>query len=51
MLDALGIDRLAAGAGGSLGGMQAFEWAIMFPDKVDAIIAIASTHALHPQGV
>jgi len=51
LLDALGIDRLAAVAGGSLGGMQAFEWAIMFPDKVDAIIAIASTHALHPQGV
>jgi len=50
-LDALGIERLAAVAGGSLGGMQAFEWAIMFPDQVDAIVAIASTHALHPQGV
>jgi len=31
-LDQLGIERLAAVAGGSLGGMQAFEWAIMFPD-------------------
>ena len=50
-LDALGIERLAAVAGGSLGGMQAFEWAIMFPDQVDAVVAIASTHALHPQGV
>jgi homoserine O-acetyltransferase/O-succinyltransferase len=50
-LDELGIDRLAAIAGGSLGGMQAFEWAITFPDQVDAVIAIASTHALHPQGV
>jgi homoserine O-acetyltransferase len=50
-LDELGIERLAAVAGGSLGGMQAFEWAIMFPDQVDAIVAIASTHALHPQGV
>jgi homoserine O-acetyltransferase/O-succinyltransferase len=50
-LDALGIERLAAVAGGSLGGMQALEWAILFPDRVDAIIAIASTHALHPQGV
>jgi homoserine O-acetyltransferase len=50
-LDALGIDRLAAVAGGSLGGMQALEWAILFPHQVDAVIAIASTHALHPQGV
>jgi homoserine O-acetyltransferase len=50
-LDALGIERLAAVAGGSLGGMQAFEWAVMFPDQVDAVVAIASTHALHPQGL
>ena len=51
LLDELGIERLAAIAGGSLGGMQAFEWAVLYPDQVDAIIAIASTHALQPQGV
>ena len=50
-LHELGIDRLAAVAGGSLGGMQALEWAVSHPDDVDAIVAIASTHALHPQGV
>src|SRR6187455_577752 len=50
-LDALGIERLAAVAGGSLGGMQAFEWALLYPDRVDSIVAIASTHALRPQGV
>jgi homoserine O-acetyltransferase len=50
-LDGLGIERLAAVAGGSLGGMQAFEWAIAYPDQVDAVVAIASTHALHPQGM
>ena len=50
-LDVLGIERLAAVAGGSLGGMQAFEWAVRYPDQVDAIVAIASTHALQPQGV
>ncbi|MCW2929216.1 MAG: homoserine O-acetyltransferase [Actinomycetia bacterium] len=50
-LDELGIERLAAVAGGSLGGMQALEWAILYPDQVDAVIAIASTHALHPQGM
>jgi homoserine O-acetyltransferase/O-succinyltransferase len=51
LLDELGIARLAAVAGGSLGGMQALEWAVQFGDDVDAIIPIASTHALHPQGV
>jgi homoserine O-acetyltransferase/O-succinyltransferase len=50
-LTELGIDRLAAVAGGSLGGMQAFEWAIQFPDRVDRVVSIASTHALQPQGV
>ncbi|RUL92594.1 homoserine O-acetyltransferase [Verrucosispora sp. FIM060022] len=50
-LDVLGIERLAAVAGGSLGGMQALEWAVRYPDQVDAIVVIASTHALHPQGV
>jgi len=50
-LDELGIARLAAVAGGSLGGMQAFEWAILYPDQVDAIVAIASTHAIQPQGI
>jgi homoserine O-acetyltransferase len=51
LLDELGIARLAAVAGGSLGGMQALEWAVLYPDQVDAIIPIASTHALQPQGI
>jgi homoserine O-acetyltransferase len=51
LLDELGITRLAAVAGGSLGGMQALEWAVLYPDRVDTIIPIASTHALQPQGV
>src|ERR1700731_375115 len=50
-LDVLGIERLAAVAGGSLGGMQAFEWAILYPDQVDAVVAIPSPPALPPQGV
>jgi homoserine O-acetyltransferase len=50
-LDELRIERLAAVAGGSLGGMQAFEWAILYPDQIDAVVAIASTHALHSQGM
>ena len=50
-LHELGLTRLAAVAGGSLGGMQAFEWAVAYPDEVDAVVAIASTPALAPQGV
>ncbi len=50
-LQELGITRLAAVAGGSLGGMQALEWAVLYGDDVGAIIPIASTHALQPQGV
>ena len=50
-LTELGIGRLAAVAGGSLGGMQALEWAALYPDEVDAIVPIASTHALRPQGI
>jgi homoserine O-acetyltransferase len=50
-LDVLGIERLAAVAGGSLGGMQALQWAVDHPDQVTSIVVIASTHALQPQGV
>jgi homoserine O-acetyltransferase len=50
-LQEIGITRLAAVSGGSLGGMQALEWAVQYGGDVDAIIPIASTHALQPQGV
>jgi homoserine O-acetyltransferase len=50
-LDELGIDRLAAVAGGSLGGMQALQWAVTYPEQVGSVVVIASTHALHPQGL
>jgi homoserine O-acetyltransferase len=47
----LGITELAAVTGGSLGGMQALEWAVLYGEHVRAIIPIASTHALRPQGI
>ena len=50
-LHELGITRLAAVAGGSLGGMQALEWAVLYGDEVESIVVIASTPALRPQGV
>lgn len=42
-IDALGITRLFAVAGGSMGGMQALQWAVSYPDKVRKVIAIATT--------
>jgi homoserine O-acetyltransferase/O-succinyltransferase len=43
LLDHLGIGRLLAVAGGSMGGMQALEWLVSRPDRVRSIIAIATT--------
>jgi len=51
LLRELDITRIAAVSGGSLGGMQALQWAVSYGEEVEAIIPIASTHALQPQGV
>jgi len=42
LLDHLGIPALAAVVGGSMGGMQALEWAATYPDRTRAAIVIAS---------
>src|SRR3954464_554854 len=41
LLDALGIDTLLAVIGGSMGGMQALQWAASYPERVRAVIPIA----------
>ena len=51
LLDALGVRKLRAVVGGSIGGQQALEWAIEFPGFVEKVVPIASTGALGPQGV
>jgi len=43
LIDYLGIPRLLAVAGGSMGGMQALEWAVAYPESVEACIPIATT--------
>ncbi|WP_121118786.1 homoserine O-acetyltransferase MetX [Croceibacterium ferulae] len=43
LLDVLGIDRLHAVVGGSMGGMQALSLAANFPDRADRVLAIATT--------
>ena len=43
LLDHLGVARLKAVVGGSMGGMQALSWAATFPDRVAAAVVIAST--------
>jgi len=42
LIDALGIDQLFAVLGGSMGGMQALQWASAYPERVFAVIPIAT---------
>jgi homoserine O-acetyltransferase len=43
LLDHLGVAKLKAVVGGSMGGMQALSWPATFPDRVEAAVVIAST--------
>ncbi|MDQ7782726.1 MAG: homoserine O-acetyltransferase [Desulfomonilaceae bacterium] len=47
----LGIERLHNVIGGSMGGMQALEWAVSHPDAIRSAIVIAATARLSPQGI
>jgi homoserine O-acetyltransferase/O-succinyltransferase len=42
LLDHLGVDRLLAVVGGSMGGMQVLEWAATYPARVRSAVVIAS---------
>lgn len=50
LVDALGIKKMIV-AGGSMGGMQALEWAVSYPEYVSKTIVIASTARLTAQGI
>lgn len=51
LADRLGIDCWAAVIGGSLGGMQALEWSIRYPDRVAHALVIASAPKLTAQNI
>lgn len=51
LLDYLGVAQLAAVIGGSLGGMQALQWTIAYPDRVRHALVIASAPNLTAQNI
>jgi homoserine O-acetyltransferase len=51
LADRLGIRQWAAVVGGSLGGMQALQWAISYPDRLRHCVAIASAPKLSAQNI
>lgn len=51
LADRLGIRKFAAVMGGSLGGMQALAWSMLYPDRLAHCLVIASTPKLSAQNI
>ena len=51
LADQLGITQFAAVIGGSLGGMQAMQWSLSYPERVRHVLAIASAPRLTAQNI
>ncbi len=51
LLDALGIEKLAAVLGGSLGGMQALSWTLQHPERVAHAVVVASAPNLTAENI
>jgi homoserine O-acetyltransferase len=51
LADQLGIRQFAAVMGGSLGGMQAMQWALSFPDRVRHVLTIAAAPRLTAENI
>ncbi len=47
----IGIPKLLAVIGGSLGGMQVMEWAVTYPEMMSGAIPVATCGRFHPQGI
>ncbi|MBF0478214.1 MAG: homoserine O-acetyltransferase [Candidatus Omnitrophica bacterium] len=44
LIDHLGIKKLLCAAGGSMGGMQALKWSVLYPDALESAIVIATNY-------
>jgi homoserine O-acetyltransferase/O-succinyltransferase len=51
LLDAMGIETLAAVMGGSLGGMQALAWTLQYPERVRHAVVVASAPNLTAENI
>ncbi len=51
LADYLGIERFAAVIGGSLGAMQALQWALSYPERIRHAIVVAAAARLTPQNI
>ena len=51
LLRKLGIEKLYAGVGGSLGGMQILQWALDHPDEMKNALLICATSRLTPENI
>ncbi len=51
LADHLGVDQWAAVMGGSLGGMQALEWTLQYPERIRHAMVIASAPKLSAQNI
>ncbi|MGA3290115.1 MAG: homoserine O-acetyltransferase [Candidatus Bathyarchaeia archaeon] len=51
LIDHLGIEKLLAVIGGSMGGMQALQWMVSYPERIQSAIPIATTLKHTPQQI
>ncbi len=51
LIDHLGIDQLLSVTGGSMGGMQALQWTVSYPQRVKSAMILASTARVSPQSI
>jgi homoserine O-acetyltransferase len=51
LIDALNIEKLLTVIGGSMGGMQAIEWATQYPDSIASAVVLAATPRPSPQAI